>query len=291
MVAIDAARAAVRRRHLHAHRLRVAGRGGQPQGERFYDEGGDFWPKRYAIWGRLVAQQPGQIGYSIIDSKAIGRFMPPVFPGVKADTCPSWRKAGFARGPPSPARSMPFTTPPAAWASLTTPRWTTATRRRHARQNALGPPHRHRPVLRLRAQAGRHLHLPGLQTDDTAAVRFNNQPSPNLFVAGEMMAATCWARGYTAGVGMSIGTAFGRIAGNAANAALEAKQPKARSIKRKQLQKQEQTMQALEAPDARRQRRWRMGEIVLSAPRPVARQLQICNACRYCEGFAPCSPP
>ena len=37
--------------------------------ERFYDEGEDFWPKRYAIWGRLVAQQPGQIGYSIIDAQ------------------------------------------------------------------------------------------------------------------------------------------------------------------------------------------------------------------------------
>ena len=65
-------------------------------GERFYDEGEDFWPKRYAIWGRLVAQQPGQIGYSIIDSKAIGRFMPPVFPGVKADTLPELaQKAGL----------------------------------------------------------------------------------------------------------------------------------------------------------------------------------------------------
>jgi tricarballylate dehydrogenase len=30
------------------------------QAQRFYDEGEDFWPKRYAIWGRLVAQQPGQ---------------------------------------------------------------------------------------------------------------------------------------------------------------------------------------------------------------------------------------
>ena len=60
-------------------------------------------------------------------------------------------------------------------------------------------------------------------------MRFNNQPSPNLFVAGEMMAATCWAKGYTAGVGMSIGTAFGRIAGtNAAKAALNhQKQPAA----------------------------------------------------------------
>ncbi len=29
------------------------------RGERFYDEGEDFWPKRYAIWGRLVARPAG----------------------------------------------------------------------------------------------------------------------------------------------------------------------------------------------------------------------------------------
>src|SRR5690606_32183445 len=56
------------------------------QAERFYDEGEDFWPKRYAIWGRLLAMQPQQIAYSVIDSKPLGRFMPPVFPGEKADT-------------------------------------------------------------------------------------------------------------------------------------------------------------------------------------------------------------
>ena len=55
-------------------------------GERFYDEGEDLWPKRYAIWGRLVAQQPDQIAYSIIDSKVIGRFMPSVFPPISAPT-------------------------------------------------------------------------------------------------------------------------------------------------------------------------------------------------------------
>jgi len=37
--------------------------------KRFYNEGEEIWPKRYAIWGRLVAQQPGQIAYVIIDSK------------------------------------------------------------------------------------------------------------------------------------------------------------------------------------------------------------------------------
>mgnify|MGYP000517601920 CR=1 FL=1 len=61
----------------------------------------------------------------------------------------------------------------------------------------------------------------GLHTDDSAAVRFAGQPSDNLFVAGEMMAGNVLGQGYTAGVGMSIGTAFGRISGEqAARAAL-----------------------------------------------------------------------
>jgi tricarballylate dehydrogenase len=54
--------------------------------QRFYDEGEDFWPKRYAIWGRLVAGQPDQIGYSIVDAKAMGKFMPPVYPPIRANT-------------------------------------------------------------------------------------------------------------------------------------------------------------------------------------------------------------
>ncbi len=38
---------------------------------RFYDEGEDIWPKRYAIWGRLVAAQPDQIAYIIFDADAV----------------------------------------------------------------------------------------------------------------------------------------------------------------------------------------------------------------------------
>ncbi|MBP8175163.1 MAG: FAD-binding dehydrogenase, partial [Sphaerotilus sp.] len=56
----------------------------------------------------------------------------------------------------------------------------------------------------------------GLKTDDQAAVHFGGRPSDNLFVAGEMMAGNVLGQGYTAGVGMSIGTAFGRIAGTSA---------------------------------------------------------------------------
>ena len=55
-------------------------------GERFYDEGEDVWPKRYAIWGKLVARQPGQIAYSIVDAKVRGLFMPSVYPAIEAES-------------------------------------------------------------------------------------------------------------------------------------------------------------------------------------------------------------
>ena len=56
------------------------------EGERFYDEGEDVWPKRYAIWGRLVAAQPEQVAYVVIDAKSLDLFMPSVYPPEKADT-------------------------------------------------------------------------------------------------------------------------------------------------------------------------------------------------------------
>src|SRR5712671_2434818 len=54
--------------------------------ERFYDEGEDIWPKRYAIWGRLVAAQPDQIAYIIFDSTVVTSFMPTLFPPIGAPT-------------------------------------------------------------------------------------------------------------------------------------------------------------------------------------------------------------
>ena len=49
----------------------------------------------------------------------------------------------------------------------------------------------------------------------------DGKPSANMFAAGEIMAGNVLGQGYTAGVGMTIGTAFGRIAGQeAARAAL-----------------------------------------------------------------------
>jgi tricarballylate dehydrogenase len=189
------------------------------EARRFYDEGEDFWPKRYAIWGRLVAQQPGQIAWSIIDSKAIGRFMPPVFPGVKAHSLPELaRQIGLDE-------ATFMQTLNDYNAACRVGRFDhTALDDCHTEGVAPAKTHWARPIdtgpfFAYALRPGVTFTYLGLKTDDTAAVRFNDQPSDNLFVAGEMMAGNVLGKGYTAGVGMSIGTAFGRIAGTQAAAA------------------------------------------------------------------------
>lgn len=191
------------------------------EGQRFHDEGEDFWPKRYAIWGRLVAQQPGQIGYCIIDSKPIGRFMPPVFPGVQAQTLPELARA-LQLDEVAFMRTLTDYNAACRVGSFD------HTVLDDCHTEGLAPPKTHwalpidkPPFYGYALRPGITFTYLGLKTDETAAVRFGGVASDNLFVAGEMMAGNVLGKGYTAGVGMSIGTAFGRIAGTeAARAAL-----------------------------------------------------------------------
>ncbi|MDE2006616.1 MAG: FAD-binding dehydrogenase, partial [Rhodospirillales bacterium] len=44
----------------------------------------------------------------------------------------------------------------------------------------------------------------------------DGRPAGNLFASGEIMAGNILGRGYLAGFGMTIGTVFGRIAGEEA---------------------------------------------------------------------------
>ena len=193
-------------------------------GHRFYDEGEDFWPKRYAIWGRLVAQQPGQIAYSIIDSKAIGRFMPPVFPGVQADSLPELaRKLGLDEAV--------FMQTMSAYNTACRVGTFDHTAMDDCHTEGITPAKTHwalpldkAPFYAYAVRPGITFTYLGLKVNERAAVHFGGVASENLYVAGEMMAGNVLGKGYTAGVGMSIGTAFGRIAGTeAARAALSNK--------------------------------------------------------------------
>jgi tricarballylate dehydrogenase len=190
------------------------------EGQRFYDEGEDFWPKRYAIWGRLVAQQPGQVGHCIIDAKAVGRFMPPVFKGERADTL---EQLAQQLGLPV----EPFLKTVADYnAACRVGRFDHAVLDDcHTEGLAPAKTHWARPIdtapfYGYTLKPGVTFTYLGLKTDETAAVRFGGRPSPNLFAAGEVMAGNVLGQGYTAGVGMTIGTVFGRLAGASAAAAL-----------------------------------------------------------------------
>ncbi len=192
------------------------------QAKRFYDEGEDFWPKRYAVWGRLVAQQPGQVGYSIIDAKASGRFMPPVFPGVRADTLPELAQQLGLDVPTFMQTLNDYNAACGAGQFDHTVLDDCATVGISPAKTHWARPIDTAPFYAYAVKPGVTFTYLGLKTDETTAVRFNGQPSPNLFVAGEMMAGNVLGQGYTAGVGMSIGTAFGRIAGtHAAKLALD----------------------------------------------------------------------
>jgi tricarballylate dehydrogenase len=59
----------------------------------------------------------------------------------------------------------------------------------------------------------------GVRVDAEARVlAVNGSPFTNVYAAGEIMAGNVLRKGYIAGIGMTIGTVFGRIAGeNAAH--------------------------------------------------------------------------
>ncbi len=186
------------------------------EAKRFYDEGEDFWPKRYAIWGRLVAGQPGQIAYAIIDVKAMGRFMPPVFPPLKAGSI-----ADLAGSLGLDARALEDTV--AKFNAAVRPGTFDHTVLDDCTTDGLAPPKTHwarrieePPFFAYPLRPGITFTYLGVRVNERAQILFSDKPSPNLFAAGEIMAGNILGKGYLGGFGMSIGTVFGRIAGTEA---------------------------------------------------------------------------
>lgn len=185
--------------------------------ERFYDEGEDVWPKRYAIWGRLVAAQPDQVGYVIIDSKSLNLFMPSVFPPLKADTL-----EGLAQMMDLPSEKLAETV-----ASFNAACGDTSgfhpTELDGVATSGIEPPKTNwaRPITEppfygYSLRTGVTFTYLGLKVDENAQCRTGKGPIRNLWAAGETMAGSILGQGYLAGFGMTIGTVFGRIAGREA---------------------------------------------------------------------------
>jgi tricarballylate dehydrogenase len=186
-------------------------------GLRFYDEGEYFWPKRYAIWGRLVAQQPDQVGYALIDAKSIDLFMPSVFPPIEADSVgemavklgldPAALEAtvnGFN------ASVRPGTFDPDIMDDCMT--------------EGLDPPKSHwarpldtPPFYGYPLRPGITFTYLGVTVNEkTQVIMHDDTPASNIFAAGEIMSGNILGQGYLAGFGMTMGTVFCRVAGKEA---------------------------------------------------------------------------
>jgi tricarballylate dehydrogenase len=184
---------------------------------RFYDEGEDVWPKRYAIWGRLVAQQEGQIAWSIIDQKSAELFMPSVFPAIEADTI-----AELAGKIGLDAATLEQTV--AEYNAAVQPGEFSAQKLDNCHTEGLSPPKTNwarrldkPPFLCYPHRPGITFTYLGVKVDERARVIMaDGKPTANLFASGEIMAGSILGRGYLAGFGMTIGTVFGRIAGQEA---------------------------------------------------------------------------
>ena len=184
---------------------------------RFYDEGEDIWPKRYAIWGRLVAAQPDQIAYIIFDSSVRNSFMPTLFPPIEAGSIAEL--AGkFELDPAALEKTV------ADFNAAVQPGTFDHTILDDCRTEGLTPPKTHwarkietPPYYAYPVRPGITFTYLGTRVNKQARMLMKDGKSAaNMFAAGEIMAGNVLGKGYAAGIGMTIGSVFGRIAGREA---------------------------------------------------------------------------
>ena len=188
-------------------------------GVRFADEGGDVWKTHFSKWGALICGCPDQIAFLIMDAQGYARGQPSLFPPIAANNIGSLAsklrldanklentilRFNAAASRPNETAPIERTT-----TGLTPPKSRFAT--------PLTGPHFVCYPLRPGLTS---TYLGVAVTSDTRVRRADGSTSRRLFAAGSIMAANILREGYLSGLGITISTVFGRIAGKAA--ALEA---------------------------------------------------------------------
>ena len=188
------------------------------QGCRFYDEGENIWPKRYASWGRLIADQPGQIAYCIVDSKTIRSFLPPMYKPFCADTVESLAKMLPVDSTVLSQTVEDFNRATAGNTNLRMECLDGLSSR------GLRPPKTNwavpidsPPFYGLPLRPGITFTYMGVTIDDRSrVVEQSGRPFTNVFAAGEIISGNILTKGYLAGFGLTIGSVSGKSAGEEA---------------------------------------------------------------------------
>jgi tricarballylate dehydrogenase len=188
------------------------------QGKRFYDEGENIWPKRYAIWGRLIAEQPGQTAFCIVDRKTINSFLPPIYKPIQADSF-----AGLAAQLDVDSQEFLATIQSYNDSTLGNANFQPSkldgvkTRGLELPKSNWALPIDRPPFYALPLRPGITFTYMGVTVDGTSKViDRDGHPFSNVYAAGEIMAGNILTKGYLAGFGLTIGSVFGRLAGQEA---------------------------------------------------------------------------
>ena len=186
-------------------------------GRRFHDEGEDLWPKRYATWGRLIAEQPGQAAFAIFDAKVRHSYIPGLYPPYEAGSLPELA-AALALEPAAVVATVDEFNAhcrPGCRFDLS--------EMDDCGTDGLQPPKSHwarpidtAPFFGYPLRPGITFTYLGVAVDATARIQADGGAFTNLFAAGEIMSGNILTRGYLAGFGMTMGSVWGRIAGHEA---------------------------------------------------------------------------
>jgi tricarballylate dehydrogenase len=184
-------------------------------GRRFHDEGEDARKTHFARWGARIAECPDQIAYLILDADGIGRALPTALAPVRADSIAELA-AKLGLDPTATAMTIRDFNG-AIDASADLPLNERAT-------NGLIPPKTRAAVALTTPPFAAYPLRPGITfthfgvavDDRLRVVRNDSTVMQNVFAAGMIMAANVLADGYLAGLGVTLATVFGRLAGEAA---------------------------------------------------------------------------
>ncbi len=184
-------------------------------GRRFHDEGEDARKTHFARWGARIAECPGQIAWLILDAEGFERALPTALPPVRADTItvlatslgldPATLETTIkdfnaatdtSNDVPLIERCTQGLTPPKSRAAV-----------------ALAVP----PFAAYPLRPGITFTHFGVTVDDHLRLMKNDgRPARNMFAAGMIMAANVLGDGYLAGLGVTLSTVYGRLAGEEA---------------------------------------------------------------------------
>jgi tricarballylate dehydrogenase len=187
-------------------------------GVRFYDEGEDIWPKRYAMWGRNIADQPGQIATALWDSKVNHLFLPPMNGATRADSIPDLAillgldpdKVSSTVAQFNAAVKPGGQFDPAILDNCHTVGITPV--KSHWAQPLDQPPY-----YGVAMRPGVTFTYMGVAVNRDGLVRQTDGSTfANVFAAGEIMSGNILSTGYLAGFGMTMGSVWGRHTGRKA---------------------------------------------------------------------------